>query len=57
MKKIEKRHENIFEQEKRLKKEAKELVEKGLNGRKWLIENRNYTVLADNYYKLIQSVV
>jgi acyl-[acyl carrier protein]--UDP-N-acetylglucosamine O-acyltransferase len=28
MKKIEKRYENIFEQEKRLKKEAKELVEK-----------------------------
>jgi len=28
MKKIEKRHENIFEQEKRLKKEAKELAEK-----------------------------
>jgi acyl-[acyl carrier protein]--UDP-N-acetylglucosamine O-acyltransferase len=28
MKKIDKRYENIFEQEKRLKKEAKELVEK-----------------------------
>jgi hypothetical protein len=28
MKKIDKRYENIFEQEKRLKKEAKELVKK-----------------------------
>jgi hypothetical protein len=28
VKKIEKRYENIFEQEKRLKKEAKELAEK-----------------------------
>ena len=28
MKKIEKRYENIFEQEKRLKKEAKEIAEK-----------------------------
>jgi hypothetical protein len=28
MKKIEKRHESIFEQEKRLKKEAKELAKK-----------------------------
>jgi acyl-[acyl carrier protein]--UDP-N-acetylglucosamine O-acyltransferase len=28
MKKIDKRYENIFEQEKRLKKEAKELAEK-----------------------------
>jgi acyl-[acyl carrier protein]--UDP-N-acetylglucosamine O-acyltransferase len=28
LKKIDKRYENIFEQEKRLKKEAKELVEK-----------------------------
>lgn len=37
--------------------DKKVLVEKGHNGRKWLIENRNYTVLADNYYKLIQSVL
>ncbi len=28
MKKIDKRYENIFEQEKRLKKEAKEIAEK-----------------------------
>ena len=34
-----------------------ELVKKGLNGRKWLVENRNYSILADNYYKLIESIV
>ena len=33
-----------------------ELLKKGLNGRKWLIENRSYSILADSYYKLIENI-
>ena len=33
-----------------------ELITKGLNGRKWLIENRNYSILAEKYFKLIENI-
>jgi glycosyltransferase involved in cell wall biosynthesis len=37
--------------------EKNELVEKGLNGRKWLIENRSYSTLANSYYSLLEKII
>jgi glycosyltransferase involved in cell wall biosynthesis len=31
-----------------------ELIKKGLNGRKWLVENRSYSILASSYYNMIR---
>jgi glycosyltransferase involved in cell wall biosynthesis len=33
-----------------------ELMLKGLNGRKWLIENRKFSILAEKYYNLLKSI-